>query len=158
MKLPKFAKAASPSIIKIAQDVEPHEVFARIHGAFDTSFITESLGERPAERYAVMGFGPDHIISGRGNSLVIDGVGYQVLNPYAALRDLMPSPISSHVFAGGLVGYLGYEAVNFFDPALSVKEHRDFEPFMFGMYTDSLVHDSCTGELFYVTCGKDRSA
>ena len=79
-------------------------------------------------------------------------------NPYELLAQWMPQNIISRNYSGGLVGYLNYEAMNFFEPVLGLKAHADFDPFRFGVYTDGLVLDKMTGEVFYVYFHEDRSA
>ncbi len=97
-KLPKIKISGKPKYIKLAQDVDFFEYFRKIDRAFDMCFIFESLGEEgpPAgqagkfARYSIIGFDPEHIISAKPNSLVIDGESYPVANPYLALREIMP--------------------------------------------------------------------
>jgi anthranilate synthase component 1 len=157
-ELPKIKINGKPKYIKFAQDVDFFSVFVKIERAFDTCFIFESLGEEGKfARYSIIGFDPEHIISARGKMLIIDGKKHRVDNPYLCLRQMMPSPAISKDYAGGLVGYLSYEAVNYFEPAVKVKVHKDFEQFVFGVYTDGLILDKLTNELFYFYFDRDRS-
>ena len=157
-KLHKTKISGKPKYIKLAQDVDFFEYFRKIERAFDTCFIFESLGEEGKfARYSILGFEPEHIISARGKTLTIDGKNYQVDNPYFALRQMMPEQTISKNYAGGLVGYLSYDAVNYFEPAVKVKVHKDFDQFVFGVYTDGLVLDKLTNELFYFYFERDRS-
>src|SRR6185503_1679764 len=157
--LPKIKINKKPSIIKFAYDVDFFELFAKIEQAFDNCFIFESLGEEGKfSRYSIMGFDPDHIISARGNNLFFDNKKYVVENPYLALREIMPQDIIARNYAGGLIGYLSYEAVNYFEPSVKVKVHKLFDQFLFGVYTDGLILDKLTGELFYFYFNKNRSS
>ncbi|MBU4016950.1 anthranilate synthase component I family protein [Patescibacteria group bacterium] len=164
-ELPKIKINGKPKYIKFAQDVDFFTYFKKIEQAFDTCFIFESLGEegQPAgqagrfSRYSIFGFDPEHIISAKGKTLVIDGEKYVVDNPYFALREIMPDRTFSKNYAGGLVGYLSYDAVNYFEPAVNVKAHKDFDQFLFGVYTDGLILDKLTNELFYFYFDRDRS-
>ena len=109
-----------------------------------------SLGEpNQHARYAVIGFSPAHLIVARGQTLTVDGVRYAVANPYTALRDMIPADCIAREYAGGLVGYMSYDAVNYLEPSVSVKVHPRFPEFMFGLHTDGLVLDTMTKELFY---------
>lgn len=157
-KLPKIKISGKPKYFKFAQDVDFFEYFRKIERVFDTCFIFESLGDEDKfARYSILGFDPEHIISARGKMLSIDGEEYQVDNPYFALRQIMPSPTLSKNYAGGLVGYFSYDAVNYFEPAVNVKAHKDFEQFVFGVYTDGLILDKLTNELFYFYFNRDKS-
>ena len=157
-KLPKITITQKPTYIKIAENIDFYELFQKIEQQFDTCFIFESLGEEEKlSRYSIIGFDPEHIISARKNNLVIDGKRYRIKNPYFALRDILPPPTIARDYAGGLIGYLSYEAVNFFEPQLHIKIHDKFDQFMFGVYTDGLILDKLTNVLFYFYYETDRS-
>ncbi len=155
--LPKIKIGQKPTYIKLAEDVDFYTLFQKIEQQFDTCFIYESLGEEGKfSRYSVIGFDPSQIISAKENNLIIDNKVYPVKNPYFTLRDIMPSQTIARNYAGGLVGYLSYEAVNYFEPKLHVKTHDLFDQFMFGVYTDGLIFDKLTNELFYFYYDVDR--
>src|SRR3989338_9962143 len=158
-KIPKIKIGQKATYTKFAQDVDFFELFKKIEQRFDSCFVFESLGEDGKfSRYSILGFEPAHIISGRGKILTIDGKEYEVENPYLALREMMPAKTIGKEYAGGLVGYLSYEALMYFEPSLHIKTHESFELFMFGAYTDWLIHDKQTNELIYFFYEKDRSS
>jgi len=158
-ELPKIQLGQKPNYLKFAEDVDFLELFKKIEQRFDSCFVFESLGEDGKfSRYSILGFEPAHIISGRGKILTIDGKEYEVENPYLALREMMPAKTIGKEYAGGLVGYLSYEALMYFEPSLHIKTHESFELFMFGVYTDGLIHDKLTNELIYFYYETDRSA
>ncbi len=155
--LPKIILNKKPVYLKIAEGLDFYEVFSKIEDQFENCFILESLGEQGnLSRYSIIGFDPQHIISAKGNTLYFDGEKYEVPNPYFALREIMPQDAISKFYAGGLIGYLSYEAVNFFEPSLNLEEHPLFEVFKFGAYLDGLILDKVTGELFYFFYEKNR--
>lgn len=159
MKLPKIKISKKPTYVKFAEDVDFFELFQKVAQDFDTCFIFESLGEEGKfARFSIMGFDPAHTVSARGKQLFIDGKSYDVANPYYALREIMPQDIIAKNYAGGLIGYLSYEAVNYFESAVNVKVHEVFDQFLFGVYTDGLILDKITGELFYFYYEKNRLA
>jgi anthranilate synthase component 1 len=159
MKLPKITLSQKPSYKKLADDIDFYKLFEKIEQQFDTCFIFESLGEEGRlSRYSIIGFDPQHIIRAKENVLFVDAQAFKVKNPYFALRTIMPEQTISKNYAGGLVGYLSYEAVNYFENALHVKTHSLFDQFMFGVYTDGLILDKITNELFYFYHNKDRSS
>ena len=155
--LPKIKLSQKPTYVTFAQDVDFFGLFRKIERHFSTCFLFESLGEEEKfSRYSIIGFSPTHVISARGKSLIFDGKKYPVDNPYGALRDVMPSQTIARNYAGGLVGFISYEAVNYFEPALRIKVHKDFDQFMFGVYTDGLILDKRTNELLYFYYDVDR--
>jgi len=144
---------------KFAQDVDFFELFRKIERRFDTCFIFESLGEEGKfSRYSIMGFDPPHIVGARGGTLLVDGKEYATPNPYLALRGIMPEKTMGREYAGGLIGYVGYDAVPYFEPSLTIKQSELFEQFLFGVYTDGVILDKETNELFYFYYDTDRSA
>ncbi|MDO8577157.1 MAG: anthranilate synthase component I family protein [Candidatus Daviesbacteria bacterium] len=157
-KLPKIQISRKPTYIKFAEDVDFYKLFQKIEQQFDTCFIFESLGEEDQfSRYSIIGFNPSFIVSARGNNLKIGKKIYPVKNPYFALRKIMPSQTITRNYAGGLIGYLSYETLNYFEPSIHIKTHKFFDQFMFGVYTDGLIQDKLTNELFYFYCDTDRS-
>lgn len=156
-KLPRIKLVQKPTYIKLGEDVDFYALFQKIEQQFDTCFIFESLGEeRQFSRYSIIGFDPLHLISARGNNLTVDNTQYLVKNPYFSLRDIMPPATIARNYAGGLIGYLSYEAVNYFEPALKIKVHPSFDQFLFGVYTDGLILDKLTNESFYFYYTVDR--
>ena len=158
MSLKKIQLSQKPTYAKLAEDVDFFELFKHVEERFETCFMLESLGEEGKfSRYSIIGFDPAHIISARDNELVIDGKATKTKNPFYALRKLMPKATIARNYAGGLIGYISYDAINYMEPAVSVKVHADFDPILFGAYKDGLVFDKLTNELFYFHYGKDRS-
>lgn len=158
MKIPKIQLSQKPTYKKFAENVDFFALFEKLEAHFDTCFLFESLGvEGRLSRFSIIGFDPKHIIRARENTLFIDEKPYKVKNPYFSLRDIMTQQSISRNYAGGLVGYLNYDAVNYFEPAVKVKTHKDFDQFLFGVYTDGLILDKVTNELFYFFYDLDRS-
>lgn len=164
MKLPRIELQAKPRYVKLGEDIDFLELFAKIEARYHTCFLLESLGEESSiSRNSVIGFDPELVLRGRGQSLWIENrhsgdiKEFTLDNPYLALREMIPQNIISRHYAGGLVGYLGYDAMNFFEPSLKLHTHEHFDGFRFGVYTDGLVLDKMTGELFYFYYQVDRS-
>jgi len=156
-KIPKIKLGKKPTYIKFAQDVDFYTLFQKIEQYFDTCFIYESLAkEEKFSRYSLIGFSPKHIISAKENMFYFDGKEYQVKNSYETLKKIMPETTLARHFTGGLIGYLSYEAVNYFETSISVKVHEKFDQFLFGAYTDGLILDKLTGEIFYFYYDQNR--
>ncbi|MFW5703797.1 MAG: anthranilate synthase component I family protein [Patescibacteria group bacterium] len=157
MRLPKITLNKKPVYRKFAEDVDFYDIFSRVEQTFETCYLLESLGEQGRfSRYSIIGFSPKHIIQANGTTLFFDDESYQVGNPYYALREIMPEQTFSRKYAGGLFGYLSYEAMNYLEPVLDLTVNDQFPRFMFGVYTDGLVYDTMTGELFYFYYDNDR--
>lgn len=154
---PKIELPGKPSYIKLAEDQNFFELFRKIEKRYDNCFLFESLGEEShMSRHHIIGFDPAWILSAKDrHTLCVHEMAsgsithYRCDNPYFALREMVPQNIISRRYAGGIVGYLGYDCVNFFEPGLDIKTSALFEPFKFGVYLDGLVYDQMTGEIFY---------
>jgi anthranilate synthase component 1 len=134
----------------------------RRHGP---SFLLESVegGERMA-RYSFIGVSPRAQYILRGNEVeVVEGSRHHVivLNPgadpthflHSELRRFQSVPRTGLPrFIGGLVGYLGYEAVRYFEPTLDAKLHRSRLPDGIYLLADTIVaFDHARRSLFLIT-------
>lgn len=148
---------SKPQRIKLTQDIDFFTLFKRIEAAFDTCYLLESLGEEShISRHHAIGFDPVMTITALDRSTLAitdnktaQSTRYQTDNPYQLLREITPQHVIARDQSGGLVGYLGYDSVNFFEPSVNAKASNDFEPFKFGVYLDGLTLDKMTGEIFY---------
>jgi anthranilate synthase component 1 len=159
MQIPRLP--AKPVYAAFATELDFFELFGRIEQSFETCFLLESMGEQSYDsRYSVIGFAPECIFIGRPGKVEIaspSGVErVQAENPYYYLREVLPRDVLTRNYAGGLVGYLGYDAANFFEPKLSVAFHPHFPAFQMGLFTDGLLHDKMTGETTYFYFLHDR--
>ena len=162
--LPKIQLPGKPTYLKLAEDVDFFGLFARIEQEYEQCFLLESLGEESyISRNHIIGFDPTSTISAvdRHTLAITNNRNGQTdtfpsENPYYDLRKIVPQNIISRRYAGGLVGYLGYDAINFFEPTLDIQTSDDFEPFKFGVYLDGLVLDKMTGEVFYYYYEENR--
>ncbi|PTY37919.1 anthranilate synthase component I [Saccharospirillum sp. MSK14-1] len=157
-----FRLPRKPHYVKLAADCDFFELFKKLEKRFDICYMLESLGEDShISRYSTIGFDPEFVIYANGRTLTIeerDGQrqDYDSDNPYQLLRDIMPQNIISRRYAGGLTGYLGYDAMQYFEPSLSLKHNDDFDTFRFGLYKDGLILDKMTGEVIYFHYGDSR--
>ncbi|MBV6492313.1 MAG: Aminodeoxychorismate synthase component 1 [Turneriella sp.] len=136
-------------------------LFGRLEANFANCFLLESLGEESYDsRYSVIGFSPDFDFIAEKGGLSIHAKDkterVDTLNPYFYLRKILQQGILTRHYAGGLVGYLGYDAANFFEPSLNLVPHNDFPSFHMGLYTDGLIYDKMTGETTYFYFLEDR--
>ncbi|WP_172116421.1 anthranilate synthase component I family protein [Halomonas hibernica] len=158
-----FTLSRKPHYVTLAADCDFFGLFKKIEKQFDTCYMLESLGEDShIARHSIIGFDPEYTIYANGQTLTIeDRAGkaehYPSDNPYELLRSLIPQNIISRKYAGGLSGYLGYDAMQYFEPTLSLKANDDFDTFRFGLYKDGLILDKMTGEVTYFYYDHSRS-
>lgn len=152
---------AKPHYLSFDTALDFFTLFGRLEAAFSNCFLLESLGEQSYDsRYSVIGFLPDFDFIATHDKLTIRSVDTteEVItkNPYYYLRSILQQDVLTRHYAGGLVGYLGYDAANFFELSLQLKPHPDFPAFHMGLYTDGLIFDKLTGETTYFYFLNDR--
>ena len=153
----KIIIKGKPKYIKIGDDYDFFNLFVKIEQNFKNCFLFESLGEESnISRYHIIGFNPKYLIYCKNkNELIIEETSnghidkYICDNPYYKLRSIVPQNIISRKYAGGLVGYISYDSINFFESNLNITKNENFESFKFGVYLDGLIFDQMTGEVFY---------
>jgi anthranilate synthase component 1 len=136
----------------LADTYTPVTAFLKLGGT--PSFLLESVegGEKWA-RYSFLGARPAKIIKGRGNTVeVIEGNRPQQVfetdNPMALIKKEISAYRPVEVkglprFFGGLVGYIGYDMVKFFEPVKQREKKGLGLPDFFFMLTDTmLIFDS----------------
>jgi anthranilate synthase component 1 len=117
-----------PVVRSVLADLHtPVGAFMRIAGNSPHAFLLESVvgGERIA-RYSFLGADPEMVVSGRGMQTVVERNGKTEILPGVAtewVRDYFRERVLARrpglaPFAGGAVGYIGYEAAQWFEPAL----------------------------------------
>jgi anthranilate synthase component 1 len=121
-----------PVVRSVLADLHtPVGTFMRIAGNSGYSFLLESVegGERIA-RYSFLGADPEMIVRGRGSQTYVERNGQEEVFPTIAtewiknyFRERVLARRSGLVpFAGGAVGYVGYDAAQWFEPALRSSE------------------------------------
>ena len=157
MKIPPIQLGRKPVYRKLSLEIDFLAIFHKIERSVENCFFLESLEKEGSNaRYSILGFLPESVISATGSTLTVDGNAFEVKNPYWCLREMMPKTALSRDYTGGLVGFLSYEAMNYFEPNLKLPTDPRFPEFLFGVYKDGLVLDKITGETFYFYYEKSR--
>ena len=132
--------------------------------AMPFTYLLESVeGGEKWGRYSIIGLPAKTILSAKNNELTIYTNGdieeqIQTSDPYEFVRNYLaqfrvpPDEVTSR-FAGGLVGYFGYDTVRYVEPKLSkTAPHDDLEtPDILLMLSDEfVVFDNLRGEIQFV--------
>ncbi|NRB40719.1 MAG: chorismate-binding protein [Pseudomonadales bacterium] len=151
----KLELPRKPHYVTLGTDFDFFGLFKKIEKCYENCFYLESLGEDShIARHSIIGFDPEQLLYANGNKLTIEHRDGRVEhfdsdNPYYLLRDIVPQNVISRKYAGGLTGYLGYDSMNYFEPALTLRSSEMFDAFRFGLYKDGLTLDKMTGEVTY---------
>ena len=133
----KIIIQGKPKYVKIGDEYDFFQLFIKIEQNFKNCFLFESLGEESnISRYHIIGFNPKYIVySEQKDQLIIEDTSngkiekYVCDNPYYELRTIIPQNIISRKYAGGLVGFIGYDSINFFEESLNITKNKNFESF-----------------------------
>ncbi len=163
----------APVVRELPADLEtPVSVYLKLCGG-GPSFLLESVtGGEQVARYSFIGIHPSRAYVLRGRSISCRSAGNtrvtslaEGMNPLDALRAELDRCRTAEVpglprFTGGLVGYLSYEMIRFFEPSVAVEPHHDLPDGLF-LLTDTLVaFDHAFGRLLLIAnvCSDDPSA
>jgi anthranilate synthase component 1 len=128
----EFERAAAfGNVVPVARTVagdfrEPVDVFERLGSSAAYSFLFESVeGGESLARHSFIGIEPEMIVRGRGNQTIIEtDADRQILELPAPefISEYFRRKKLSHAgglppLAGGAVGYLGFHATQWFEPA-----------------------------------------
>lgn len=106
----------------------PVEAFMKVADESNHAFLLESVeGGEGVARYSFIGAEPYMIMRGRGNQITIEKNGSRETHAECAAdylqRHFRERKLANRSdlapFAGGAVGYMGYRAANWFEPALN---------------------------------------
>ena len=138
----------------------PFELFKNIYKNNSQAFLLESMeSDSGMARFSVLGFKPVAKLKAHNHILEIERNGktkeYDTENPFDEIKNIISTSNGKKGFQGGLVGYVSYEAVKYFEP-VKVQEspYPDFE---FGLFLDAVIFDKIRNKCQYVTLHEDNS-
>ncbi|MEM3803503.1 MAG: anthranilate synthase component I family protein [Conexivisphaerales archaeon] len=143
---------------------DPAETFYRIYDEFGDCFLLESLGRGRLSSFSYLGFSPVSFIRLNHSKLSITKDGRDVYNtevsePLETLRKAVSSRpgLPKNGFFGGLVGYISYDSVRYWeDIDASGSRPSPFPEMEFGVFDDWIVFNHREKTVHYVTLGEDR--
>ena len=112
----------------------PVDAFERLSASARSAFLFESVeGGESLARHSFMGFDPEMIVRGRGNQTIIERMGInetlqmsaqEFVSEYFRTKTLAPID-GLPPLAGGAVGYLGFQATQWFETAFVNESDRE---------------------------------
>jgi anthranilate synthase component 1 len=161
-----FHDRKMPHLREMPADLEtPVSVYLKLAG-YGPSFLLESVtGGEQVARYSFIGVQPSRAYALYGRELHVtrlDEVRQTEIHrlpdeqiPLMALRQMLAGQHYSPVhglprFTGGLVGYLGYEAIRFFEPSVRLDAHPAFPDALFLQADIIVAFDHAFGKLLLI--------
>jgi anthranilate synthase component 1 len=117
-----------------ADSIDPIDAFAMVAGSARYAFLLESVeGGEVVAKHSFLGADPYMVVRGRGDETIVENDGRmetrsEPLTDFLR-RHFQQNKLASRSglgpLAGGAVGYLGYGAANWFEPALKKNANSD---------------------------------
>jgi anthranilate synthase component 1 len=109
-------------------------------------------------RYSVIGFKPTATLKAQNGILKIENedetLEFETPNPFDEIKSIIGNGSSKKGFRGGLVGYVSYESVRYFEPVqVQIGTMPDYE---FGLFLDAVIFDRLQNKCEYITLGENR--
>lgn len=148
-----------PTIKKIEID-NPVKLFKNLYYNYKDTFLLESMeSDSGLARYSIIGFNPVAKIKAHDHNVTITTDTYTFEytsdNPLLDIKTLIKNDFKEEGFRGGLLGYVSYESIKYFE---NVPTHKSIYPdFEFGLFLDCVVYDNIHKTCEYTTLNEDRS-
>lgn len=148
-----------PTTKKIEID-NPVKLFKNLYYNYKDTFLLESTeSDSGLARYSIIGFNPVAKIKAHDHNVTITTDTYTFEytsdNPLLDIKTLIKNDFKEEGFRGGLLGYVSYESIKYFE---NVPTHKSIYPdFEFGLFLDCVVYDNIHKTCEYTTLNEDRS-
>ena len=148
-----------PTTKKIEID-NPVKLFKNLYYNYKDTFLLESMeSDSGLARYSIIGFNPVAKIKAHDHNVTITTDTYTFEytsdNPLLDIKTLIKNDFKEEGFRGGLLGYVSYESIKYFE---NVPTHKSIYPdFEFGLFLDCVVYDNIHKTCEYRTLNEDRS-
>lgn len=137
----------------------PFKLFKNLYYNYKDTFLLESMeSDNGLARYSIIGFNPVAKITAHNNKVTIttdtNSIEYESENPLLDLKELINNEYKEEGFRGGLLGYVSYESIKYFE---QIPTHNSIYPdFEFGLFLDCIVYDNINNKCEYTTLNEDR--
>jgi anthranilate synthase component 1 len=154
----------SPRVQRLNLNNNPAELFYRMYEKHDDCFLLESIGKGRLSNFSFIGFSPVLTVKLKDSAATISYKNREerylnISDPFDFLRRLVPlrQGLPKEAFFGGLVGYISYDSVFYWEQAETMqKKPSQFPDMEFGLYLDWVAFDHRDNSAFYITFGEDR--
>jgi len=163
--LRKLKKLDDFHIKKINTNQDQFSIFSKLYESFDNCFIFESLsGPKELTETSILGFDPLFVIKCNSKNFIVLNNKQKIIKiskitePLSQIRSIIPKIIPKNVnyrYIGGAVGYVSYEAINYWEKLpRSKKQILNFPLMEFGIYTDGILYNHIENQAYYFYTGK----
>jgi len=152
------------TVVPLNSAVAPGRAFAAFAALPHAFFLDSGLAGSPLSRFSFLGAQPRLLLTAKGRAVRLRENGREQrldANPFHLLRSLLRRLRRPHVpapvpFAGGFVGYLGYDLCHFVERLPRTATDDLALPDMhLGLYDHVAAYDHAEGRWYAVTAGDD---
>jgi len=142
--------------------LDPISIFSRVRSQFPGEcFLLESVeGTKKTARYSFVGASPMSVFKSDKRKIDLNGESSEVENPYDYFRGYFKSLRcgTSEIapFSGGMVGYLGYDSIEYFEERVrrGAKESQHFPDMYFVLPMHLVCIDHLNSQTLLISHGK----
>lgn len=137
----------------------PFKLFKNLYYNYKDTFLLESMeSDNGLARYSIIGFNPIAKIMAHNNKVTVTTdtytTEYKSDNPLLDIKELINNDFKQEGFRGGLLGYVSYESIKYFE---NVPTNDSLYPdFEFGLFLDCVIYDHINNKCEYTTLNEDR--
>ena len=147
--------------------ISPFETFVRLSEKFDDIYILESiLGPEKLSEFSYIGFNPSLKITLDSNTIRVSKDGKEnatdVSNSYdlfSSLREILKENYVDNNFnrlIGGLVGFISYDIVRYWEDVSDNYTKRTYADFQFGLFNEGIIFDHERNKSYYYYSGQNN--
>ena len=153
-------------IKKLSFEKSPLEIFSKLYNHYENAYILESIeGPKKLSQYSFIGFNPTATITIKNgestthNKRTDEKQKEKVDEPLTAIaKTLRNLPgFTDQRFVGGAVGYIGYDAVRYWEklPQKAIDD-QNFPDVKVGIFDDGIIYDHNNRQAFYYYINQNR--
>lgn len=145
MPTPSFLSLTTSVSIEDDLRLDPLSIYSSMREQFEgESFLLESVeGTKRTARYSFIGFDPICVLKAKDGVMELDGEAVRVEDPFEAMRDYFRTircgTSELAPFSGGMVGYVGYGMVRYFEGIREPMSADGFQPDLYFVVPRHLV-------------------
>ncbi|MGI2336272.1 MAG: aminodeoxychorismate synthase component I [Dehalogenimonas sp.] len=151
-----------PYIQKVASNLKPVDVFARLRNERGCFFLDSSLVDNRLGRFSFIGCRPFLVVEDFSRKTTMQGNAgsnqrwhnpfdklWRACSTFGIARDKYPVP-----FIGGAVGYFGYDSMRYLEKLpTKIEDDVNIPDFRFGLYDVVYAHDHLENQSYIISSG-----
>lgn len=153
-------------IKKISFHNSPLELFSKLYNHYENAYILESIeGPKKLSQYSFIGFSPELTLTIKNGEAAIhdkkndEKETEKVNEPLSIIARTLRNRtgFKEHRFVGGAVGYIGYDAVRYWEKLpKNAFDDQYFPDVKVGIFDDGIIYDHKNRQAFYYYLHKNR--